>query len=287
MFRSWYAASWIDALGIGGGRNFHGRDISRPIPQQQTTPPEDQTAPDGLSGGSLLDLFADHDGHHLVGDVEVCVDLLNVVVLLQGVEVYGVLGLHGDLRVLELGARRAQRVAHLREVLGRRHDPVVALHLLDVLGAGLERQLHELVFVHRTFGDQDDALALEEVGYGAARPQLAAVLGEDVPDVRRRPIPVVREDLDEHGYSAGGVALVGDPLERLGVGACAGALVYGALDVVVRHVGFFGLRNREPERRVHLRVSPALAGRDRYRPTEFAEERPPLGVGRAFLALDR
>src|SRR4028119_2209635 len=50
-----------------------------------------------------------------------------------------------------------------RELLRGRDDAVVALLLLDVFGAGIERRHHQLVLVCGVFGHQDDPLPLEEV----------------------------------------------------------------------------------------------------------------------------
>ena len=70
------------------------------------------------------------------------------------------------------------------------------------------------------------------------------MLGEDVTHVGGGPVAVVGEHVDQDGDPAWRVAFVGDPLEGVGVSAGAGALVDGALDVVVGHVGVPGLLHR-------------------------------------------
>src|SRR4051812_22548419 len=79
--------------------------------------------------------FASDNRHNFVRNVEVGVDFLSVVVLFEGVdepegllrgphvEVHAVLGLHGDLRVLERSPGLFEALAHRREVFGRRHRP--------------------------------------------------------------------------------------------------------------------------------------------------------------------
>ena len=61
-------------------------------------------------------------------------------------------------------------------------------------------------------------------------------------------VAVVGQRLDEHRDAAGAVALVDDGLERVGVGALAGALGDRALDVVLGHRGVLGLLDGQPER---------------------------------------
>src|SRR5215212_9146942 len=240
-----------------------------------------------------------HLRHDLFRDVEVRVDFLHIVVLFEGidqaqslprrprVEVDAVLGLHGDLRVLVRYIRLAYGLPEGREILRGRHDPVVVLLFYYVFGPGFEGDLHQFILICRALRDQDDALALEQVRDRAGRTELAAVLGEDVANVGGGPVAVVRKHVDQDGDPAGRVALVGDPLVGFGVGACAGALVDGALDVVVWHVGVLRLLYRKVERRVHLGVPATLARGDGDRFGQLTEERPALGVSGAFLALYR
>src|SRR5437899_2736566 len=71
---------------------------------------------------------------------------------------------------------------------------------------------HQLVFVHAVPRNEHDPLALEEPRDCAGRAEAAVVLGEDVADVRRRAVPVVRQGLHEDGHAVRPVSLIGDRL---------------------------------------------------------------------------
>ena len=92
--------------------------------------------------------------------------------------------------------------------------------------------------------------------------------------------------LDEQRHAARAVALVEDRLQRLGVGARAGALGDGALDVVLGHRGVLGLLDGEAERRVAVGVASALLGGDGDRARELGEELAAAGVDDRLLVLD-
>src|SRR5439155_4817858 len=93
------------------------------------------------------------------------------------------------------------------------------------------------------------------------------------------------EDVDHYGHAAWGVALVRDLLVRL-AGQLAGALLHRALDVVLRHVDFFGGLDRRLEPHVALGVAAAVLGGDRDLAEDLREELAALDVGLALLALD-
>ena len=117
------------------------------------------------------------------------------------------------------------------------------------------------------------------------RPELAAVLGEDVAHVGGGPVAVVRENVDQDGDPARRVALVGDPLVGIGIGARARTLIDGALDVVVGHVGILGLLYGEAERRVHLGVPATLARRDVIAFDNLPNSAPRFASAAPFLRL--
>jgi hypothetical protein len=111
-------------------------------------------------------------------------------------------------------------------------------------------------------------------------------LGEQVTDVRAGAVAVVGGRLHEQRDAARAVALVEDGLQRLGIGALAGALGDGALDVVLGHRGVLGLLDGEPERRVALRVASALLGGHRDGARELGEELAAACVDDRLLVLD-
>ena len=105
-------------------------------------------------------------------------------------------------------------------------------------------------------------------------------------DVRAGAVAVVGGRLHEQRHAARAVALVEDRLQRLGVGALAGALGDGALDVVLGHRGVLGLLDGQPERRVALGVAAALLGGHRDGARELGEELAAARVDDRLLVLD-
>src|SRR5207249_3827251 len=83
------------------------------------------------------------------------------------------------------------------------------------------------------------------------------------------------------------IAFVDDLLERLAIGAGAGAARDRSLDVVLRHRIGARLLDCFLQGEVRGRVGPALTSRDDDRARELREELSPLRVGGALLVLDR
>ena len=171
--------------------------------------------------------------------------------------------------------------------LGGARDLEDVAVLLEILGAAVGCGEEELVLVDAGGRDEHDAAPLELPGDGAGRPEVAAELGEGVPDVGGGAVLVVGQRLDDDRDALGAVALVDDRLERVRVGAVARALGDRALDVVLRHRVRLRLLDRVLQREVVGRVSPALLRRDDDRARELGEELAALGVGGALLVLDR
>jgi hypothetical protein len=92
--------------------------------------------------------------------------------------------------------------------------------------------------------------------------EAAAVAGKGVADLGAGAVAVVGQGLDQDRDAAGAVALVEDRFDRGAVGPGAGAAVDRALDVFLRHRGFFGLLDRRRQRRVVVGVPAAVAGGD-------------------------
>ena len=112
------------------------------------------------------------------------------------------------------------------------------------------------------------------------------MLGEEVADLRARAVAVVGRRRDEQRDAARAVALVEDGLQRLGVGALAGALGDRALDVVLGHRGVLGLLDGEPERRVGVGVPAPVLGGHRDGARELREELAAARVDDRLLVLD-
>ena len=113
------------------------------------------------------------------------------------------------------------------------------------------------------------------------------MLGEGVADLGAGAVAVVGQRLDQDRRAARPVALEDDPLDRRRIGAGAGPAVDRPLDVVLGHRGVARLLHRGGEGRVGVRVSPALARRNRDRARELGELLAPLRVRGRFAVLDR
>ena len=92
--------------------------------------------------------------------------------------------------------------------------------------------------------------------------------------------------LDQHGDAARAVALVDDLFVDLAL-ELAGALLDGAVDVVVGHAVGPRLEDGGAQARVGLRIAAAEAGRDGDLLEELGEQLAAAGVGRRLLVLDR
>jgi len=155
----------------------------------------------------------------------------------------------------------------------------------DVLGSGLQGLFHQRLLVHGLAVQRDVAPFLEHPGDTAAGAQTAAVLGEDVPDLRHGAVFVVGEGLDEDRRTPGPVALVDDLLVVHAL-QFAGALLDAALDVVLGHVFGPGRQDRRPEPGVAQLVAAAHAGGHRDLLDQLGENLAALGIVGALLVLD-
>ena len=214
--------------------------------------------------------------HRLLGDVVVGVDVLDVVVLVEDVaeleHLLAVLDVEVDVGggdVAGLGALGGDPVlfeglADGLEDLGVAGDLEVAVDELDVVGAGLEGDLHQAVLGDVLGVDDEQALEVEQVADAAAGAEVAAADLERLAELAGGPVAVVGQDLAEDGHAAGAVALVDDLLEVLGA-ELAGRLLDRALDVVLGAAERAGLVDRVAEPQVRGGVAAAVARRRRSR----------------------
>src|SRR5690606_5130148 len=174
---------------------------------------------------------------------------------------------------------------HAVEARHVRGDDVRVVLALKVLRAGLERRHHRGFLVVAGGVHADLALAVELPRHGAGLPERPAVLAEDVADLRDRAGRGVRQSFEVQRDAAGSLALV---RAGLVVGALdlTRAALDGALDVLRGHVRGFGGLHREPQPRVEVRVTAALAGRDGDLADELGEHLAALRVVRGLLTLD-
>jgi hypothetical protein len=104
-------------------------------------------------------------------------------------------------------------------------------------------------------------------------------------DLGGRPVAVVRLRLDQDGHPAGAVPLVDDLLVLVRLAGTRGALDR-PLDRIRRHVHRAGLLDRQAKPEVAVGIRPAGPGGDRDLAAHLREDRAPLDVVGALLALD-
>ena len=192
---------------------------------------------------------------------------------------------HRQFGLRDLDARRPHPLPDVSE--GRqigRDDELLAL-LGDILRAGFDCRLEDLLLRRRHRVDVDLSPSFELPRHGASRAEGAAILGQDVPDVRNCPILVVRKRLDVQRHAPRRVALVHDPFVAHAL-QLAGPLLDGALDVVLRHVRGLGGIHRETQPRIEVRVATTLPRPDRDLTDELGEHLAALVVVYSLLALD-
>ena len=161
--------------------------------------------------------------------------------------------------------------------------PTLAL-VAQVVGAGVEHDVHELVFVGLFAGNEDLALALEHPGDAALLAQVAAVFGEDMADLADGAVAVVGGHVDQHGGAARAVAFEHDFLD-LPAFQFAGAAHDGLLDVVGRHADGFGGEDGGAQARIGVRIA-AAAGGDRDFLDDARKTLSALGVQGRLLVLN-
>ena len=112
----------------------------------------------------------------------------------------------------QLDALGLDRLVHRLELAGVGQDLVAFRLGLEILRAGLQRHLHQLVLAGRLARDDDLALAMEQAGDRAAGGHGAAVLGQQAADFRRGAVAVVGAQLHQHRHAVRAEDLVGQLL---------------------------------------------------------------------------
>jgi hypothetical protein len=111
------------------------------------------------------------------------------------------------------------------------------------------------------------------------------VAAERVADFGHGPVGVVGGGFDDEGHATGAIALVGH-LFIGGAFELAGALLDGALDVVVGHVDRAGGVHRQAQARIPGRITAAGPRGDGDLADDLGPGRGAALVGHRFLALD-
>src|SRR5699024_3183968 len=234
---------------------------------------------------------------HVVGNVDVRVDVLDVVRVLQRVDegehLARAVGVDGHLdRGAETGLRRLvvdpgrlARTAHLDQVGGLADHLELLTQVVDLLRAGVEDGHEHVVLGELTLVQQDLALAGEHVRHRAGVGEIASVTGHGHAHLTGGAVAVVRQTLDQQGHAVRTVALVHDGLPLGAARLLAGTPLPCTLDVVRGDGVLLGLLDGVEERGVAGRVAPAGAGCHLDVLDQLGEELAALGVDRRLLVL--
>src|SRR5215831_18997810 len=267
------------------------------LPSRSSVPQPVAASPGSMPSNSVWDLDGGDAFEDVFWDVEVGIDLLDVVLLFQGLQQpqdgsglvladrHGLLGLHGDLGVLYGDAGRGDRLPDGFEVwrIGRYlyGGPID----LDVVCSRFDGGQADVIGVPVAGFGHDHALALEHPGDRVGLAEAAAVLREDVPDGRGGPLSVVGHGVDHDRHPDRAVALVAQFLQRLAL-AGSGAPVDRGLDPVRRHVDLARFLDGEAQPEVAVDVAPAFLGGDGDLTAGTREGLAALRVDHRLLVLD-
>src|SRR5215469_41771 len=243
----------------------------------------------------FLSLSCDFFQQFLV-DVEVCVHVLHIVMLLEGfhqanhrvcsrsLEFDVVLRNVGHTRRSWCDARLLDGFEHAF-VSGRlgRDFPVIAV-VVEILSARLKNNVHQVVLFCSALGNDDVTLLVDHPGNGPGFSHVAAVFAEHVADFADGAVAIVGVDVQQNSDASRAVALERE-LFVGGAGQFAGAALDRPLDVVGGHVCRLGGGNRRTQARVALRIT-AIFGSNGYFLDETGENLAALGIERALLVLN-
>src|SRR5579884_3340093 len=287
---------------VGGGMHDAVPDMNETVPLNIDDPPagvpQSGIEPDDAHPSvSPVVGSGSHPRHYLVGDLEIGIDVLHIVVVLERLEQFeqGGCGLFPDRRgglraPYEAGRlRRAEAalegVAHRVQILGRAGDDILFGVAFEVVGAGFDRRLEHVLTAGRRRRIDDLADAVEQEADAVGFAESAARLGEGGADLARRAIAVVGQGLDDDRNAARPVALIPYLLiSRLAV--AAGAAMDRPLDRLLGHVGLAGGQHCGAQPRVRGRVGQTRTGGGRQLPDQLGEDLGALFVLRALPVHD-
>ena len=155
---------------------------------------------------------------------------------------------------------------------------------LEILRAGLERHLHQRVFIRRLARDDHLPFAMKQPADGTRSGDAAAAFGDEAADFRCGAIAVVRAQFDQQRDAVRTVNLVGQILV-LDCFRAAGALFDRPLDVVVRHVCRAAFQQHHAQAGVHARITAGEPGGNGDFLAQLGKNPGALGVNGAFEML--
>ena len=131
--------------------------------------------------------------------------------------------------------------------------------IAQVVGAGIQNDVHQLIFGGLIARNEDLAAAFEHPRDAALLAHIAAVLGERVADVADGSVAVVGGHIHQNGRAARTVALEHDFLDHAAF-QFARATHDGFLDVVGGHGDRFGGKDGGTQTRVAIRIAAITRG---------------------------
>ena len=167
---------------------------------------------------------------------------------------------------------------------GRRNDFPLVAFIAQVVGAGVEHDVHEMFFAGLVPRDVDMALALEHPGHAAHLSEIAAVLRKAMADFADRAVAIIGGDFNQHGGAAGPIAFEHDFVDLPSL-QLAGAAHDGLLDVIGGHADAFGGQDGGAQTGIGIRIAP-IAGGDHNFLDDARKRFSALGVECGLLVLD-
>ena len=177
----------------------------------------------------------------ILKDVKDSADLLDRVLIGQ---CHIILGDHGDFRGNGLDSRFLDGSLDRVEIILGGNDLEAVLFLLQILGACVQGDHHQVIRTHiALFAVNNDLAAfVKHVGDTSGSADVAGSLGKSRTDIGGSAVLVVGESVDDHCDSVGAVAFIGIVL-IVDIADISGCLFDAALDGIVGDVIGFRLLN--------------------------------------------
>src|SRR5579883_3446795 len=191
---------------------------------------------------------------------------------------------HCDLRHDRLNTGVAYCLGDRFKVLRLCDDLPSVAFVVQVFSARLKHNAHQLFFIRGFFRNGDDALLGKHEAHRASLTQVAAVLGEGMPDFTHRAVTIVRCGFHNDGHTTRSVTLKSNFFVG-GSGQLASSALNGPLDIVSRHVLCLCRSNGRAQARVTVRIT-AGPGRNRNFLDETGKNLAALRVESTFFVLN-
>src|SRR6266853_516291 len=179
-----------------------------------------------------------------------------------------------------LNPRLLHRLKNALISIGSGNDfPVIAV-VVQVVAAGFQHDVHQVVFFGGRLGHHDLTFLVKHPGNRAGFTQVPAALGEGVADLADGAVAIVRGHLHQQRHAARAVTFKSDffVVDALKFASTA---LDGALDVVGRHVLRLGSSDSPAQSRITFNVASATLGGHGNFFNQTGEYLAALGVQRA------